>query len=433
MKKIFTKIGLTTLGIMFSFSIFVLPKISEANFYFTSLDIDYIVTASNIPPVANAGADVPISLPTTQVVFSPGQATATDADGTVVSTVWTQVSGASAIIANSSTLTPTFSGMNTIGTYTFRLTVTDDQGATDFDDMNVVVSAPGNLPPVSVPGPNQSIAQPSSAVSVDGSGSYDPDGTIVSYLWQQNMVGAPATATIVSPNTATTSITGLTALGTYRFALTVTDNVGATNAASMTVTVSTSGSTVTVTLNASPLTLPSGGGNTTLTWTSTNATSCTGTNFNTGGATNNHPIYGGLGVTVSLSTTTTYRIDCTNGGSSGFDEETVTVLSTSDGINGVCAANHFLCIAGNSVNNQTGTTSWTWDCQGINGGSTDSCEERFQTGKPQCSDEVDNDDDALVDIDDPGCHTDGKANNPATYDPNDDDERNAPKIKVIEI
>ena len=47
--------------------------------------------------------------------------------------------------------------------------------------------------------------------------------------------------------------------------------------------------------------------------------------------------------------------------------------------------------------------------------------------------EVDNDGDALIDIDDPGCHTDGKANNPATYVPTDNDERNSPKIKVIEI
>lgn len=428
MKNIFTKIGLTTLGIIFSLSVFILPKNSEATFFYTSLGIDYIVTASNIPPVANAGTNVNLNSPTSSTTFVPGQATATDADGTVVSTVWSQVSGpVSAGIASGSTLTPTFSGMTSVGTYTFRLTVIDDQGATDFDDMQVIISAPSNVPPVSVPGPNQSIAQPMSAVSVDGSLSYDPDGTIVSYLWQQNMVGAPATATIVSPNSAQTSITGLTALGTYRFALTVTDNVGATNSASMTVTVNASGSSVSVTLTALPNLFPSGGGMTYLSWTSSNATSCVGTNFSTGGLLNqtNQP--------EQIGVTTTYRIDCTNGLASAHDEKTVTVLSTADTINGRCAANHFLCVAGNSTNNQTSATSWTWDCQGMNGGTTASCTEDFQAGKPQCSDEVDNDGDALIDIDDPGCHTDGKANNSATYVPTDDDERNSPKIKVIEI
>lgn len=43
---------------------------------------------------------------------------------------------------------------------------------------------------------------------------------------------------------------------------------------------------------------------------------------------------------------------------------------------------------------------------------------------PECSDAVDNADgeDTLADADDPGCHTDGNAGNPASYDPNDGDE-----------
>lgn len=44
---------------------------------------------------------------------------------------------------------------------------------------------------------------------------------------------------------------------------------------------------------------------------------------------------------------------------------------------------------------------------------------------PQCSDGTDNDGDGLVDADDPGCHTDGDATNPASYDPLDDDETDA--------
>ena len=43
-------------------------------------------------------------------------------------------------------------------------------------------------------------------------------------------------------------------------------------------------------------------------------------------------------------------------------------------------------------------------------------------GAPACSDGVDNDGDSVIDTDDPGCHTDGDATNPASFDPNDDDE-----------
>jgi hypothetical protein len=46
-----------------------------------------------------------------------------------------------------------------------------------------------------------------------------------------------------------------------------------------------------------------------------------------------------------------------------------------------------------------------------------------ETG-PQCSDGVDNDGDGLIDAADPGCHSDGNANNPASYVPSDNDESN---------
>lgn len=52
---------------------------------------------------------------------------------------------------------------------------------------------------------------------------------------------------------------------------------------------------------------------------------------------------------------------------------------------------------------------------------------------PACSDTVDNDDaeDDLADQADPGCHTDGDAGNPESYDPNDDDETDAPAAAPV--
>lgn len=42
----------------------------------------------------------------------------------------------------------------------------------------------------------------------------------------------------------------------------------------------------------------------------------------------------------------------------------------------------------------------------------------------QCSDGADNDGDTLIDMSDPGCHTDGNASNTSSYDPNDNNETN---------
>ncbi len=45
-------------------------------------------------------------------------------------------------------------------------------------------------------------------------------------------------------------------------------------------------------------------------------------------------------------------------------------------------------------------------------------------GSPQCSDGADNDGDGVIDAADPGCHSDGNAGNPDSYNPNDDSEAN---------
>jgi hypothetical protein len=93
-----------------------------------------------------------------------------------------------------------------------------------------------NQPPTANAGANQSIVSPASTVTLTGSGS-DADGTVTSYAWAQTGGTAGIAAVISSPGTASTGITGLTGVGTYIFQLTVTDNQGATGAATVTITV----------------------------------------------------------------------------------------------------------------------------------------------------------------------------------------------------
>jgi hypothetical protein len=78
------------------------------------------------------------------------------------------------------------------------------------------------------------VTLPTSSVTLAGTGSDPEDGTAVTFAWSQ--VSGPSTATLTTPNAATTEVTDLVA-GTYAFRLTVTDTKGATATAQATVTV----------------------------------------------------------------------------------------------------------------------------------------------------------------------------------------------------
>ncbi|QHT67859.1 T9SS type A sorting domain-containing protein [Rhodocytophaga rosea] len=93
----------------------------------------------NQPPVANAGADITLTLPTNNVTLL---GTAADPDGntTIASTVWTKLSGPAATISGASTTSLTLTNL-VEGTYVFRLTVSDNASPalTHFDEATVLV------------------------------------------------------------------------------------------------------------------------------------------------------------------------------------------------------------------------------------------------------------------------------------------------------
>jgi hypothetical protein len=325
-------------------------------------------TTANQSPIVNAGGNQTITLPTNSVVLN---GSASDPDGSIASVAWTQRSGPStAVIATPNSVTTAVSGLQA-GSYVFRLTATDNQGASAFSEASITVNPePGmvvtqtlvsftlmnsetNLPvpgyenipngaqlplnslpqglnirantnpeivgsvvfnligsngggnrtqtetaapyalfgdsngnygpwlpsrpqagfsyqltgtpftqasgkgtagtpltisfsfvnqstpapnqhPVANAGGNQTITLPISSITLNGSASSDPDGTIVSFNWTQQ--SGPSTAVLATPNTAITTASGLQA-GTYVFRLTVTDNQGATAFADATITV----------------------------------------------------------------------------------------------------------------------------------------------------------------------------------------------------
>src|SRR6185312_7396837 len=176
--------------------------------------------AVNIPPVADAGSDQTITLPINSVTLS---GSGTDADGSITNYNWTQISGPSSIsIANSISPDIPLTGLIE-GVYNFQLEVTDNDGATGADIIQVTVNAAPNEVPVADAGSDQIITLPVSTITLSGSGS-DADGTIVNYTWTK--ISGPSGNTFVNANSSNTDVTGLVQ-GVYQFQLAVTDNDGA--------------------------------------------------------------------------------------------------------------------------------------------------------------------------------------------------------------
>lgn len=99
----------------------------------------------NVPPVARAGADR--TAPIGSLVTLDGS-TSTDAEGPISSFAWAQIAGPSVVLAGSGptrTYTPSVEGVRT-----FRLTVTDNSGATSQDTVVVTTPAPEDDSPVSI-------------------------------------------------------------------------------------------------------------------------------------------------------------------------------------------------------------------------------------------------------------------------------------------
>jgi hypothetical protein len=186
-------------------------------------------TTTNQAPVVNAGTNQTITLPTSAVTLS---GSATDADGTITSYLWTKTSGTGGTITTANAASTTVTGL-TAGSYVFNLQATDNGGANGNKTVTITVNAAAtNQAPVVNAGSNQTITLPASSVSLSGSAT-DADGTIASYLWTKT---SGTGGTITNPNSASTTVTGLTA-GTYVFNLKATDNGGATGNKTVTITV----------------------------------------------------------------------------------------------------------------------------------------------------------------------------------------------------
>ncbi len=143
-----------------------------------------------------------------------------DTDGNIVSYAWDFGDGGTGTGVSPS---HTYAAA---GNYTVSLTVTDNDGLSDSAATTAEIIA-ANVAPTADPGGPYS-GTVGVALTFDGSGSNDTDGTIVSYTWD---FGDGATGMGVTPTHVYTTA------DTFDVTLTVTDNDGATNTAVTTATI----------------------------------------------------------------------------------------------------------------------------------------------------------------------------------------------------
>jgi len=198
----------------------------------TATDIIVItVNPVNVAPIANTGSDQTVNEVTSVSLTGSG----TDSDGTIESYSWTQTDGNPVTITGEDTATATFNAPSTLVQLplTFQLTVTDNEGATATDTIDIMVEPVNVAPNVNV-GSDQTVNEVTT-VSLTGSGT-DSDGTIESYSWTQTD-GNPVTITGANTPTATFDAPSTLEKITFTFQLTVTDNEGATTSDSVIITV----------------------------------------------------------------------------------------------------------------------------------------------------------------------------------------------------
>lgn len=196
-------------------------KVTDNGGLTATTTVSVTVLAAYRNPVANAGADRNLQLPTNSIELDGSSSS--DPNGLAISFSWQQLSGPNTSTLASAGNAKTLVSNLVAGTYLYRLTVTNSANLSAADTMKLVVlPIPENKAPVAVIRDSM-ISNSPWRWALNAAGSYDTDGNIASYSWAY--LSGPVTPTLLSPSGAATEVTNLIA-GAYKFRLTITDNLG---------------------------------------------------------------------------------------------------------------------------------------------------------------------------------------------------------------
>uniref|UniRef100_A0A3Q3SM69 KIAA0319 ortholog n=1 Tax=Mastacembelus armatus TaxID=205130 RepID=A0A3Q3SM69_9TELE len=187
---------------------------------------------SNRGPVAVVGPDRKLFLPVSSLLLNGNGSTD---DRGIVSYHWDAISGPPGLkLEGADQAVATVTGLR-VGRYTFTLTVSDQEGATDSASLTVRVQK-GSLPPVAHASGSHTLTLPNNSLVLRGSIT-DGDQTEVHYLWVRDSQ-SPAAGDVLYGSHAQASLYLANLVeGTYLFQLRVTDAQGHSSTATATVEV----------------------------------------------------------------------------------------------------------------------------------------------------------------------------------------------------
>lgn len=193
--------------------------------------VDINVTASNDLPLVNAGPDQNIA---ENALVTLNGSSSSDPEGQTLTYQWTQTAGTTVTLSNAAVANPTFTAPNltTNSSLTFRLIVNDgvQNSLADLVTINITAS---NDAPVANAGVDQNKSEQTN-VTLDGSGSSDPEGQAITYAWTQT-AGTSVSLSSSTASQPTFTIPNVTSNETMTFRLIVND--GAQNSAAATVSI----------------------------------------------------------------------------------------------------------------------------------------------------------------------------------------------------
>ncbi|MCK6575283.1 PKD domain-containing protein, partial [Myxococcota bacterium] len=156
----------------------------------------------NRPPRAVAWAPATVR-PGLRVLLEGGRSF--DPEGAPLTYAWSQIGGVGVLLEGDDQAQAAFEAPAGRAALEFRLVVTDVEGLTDTATVAVQI---GNTAPAVDAGPDQHGVAPEARIALDGSGSRDPDGDAITFLWRQVAGPEVLLDDVLSPRPAFTAPAG---------------------------------------------------------------------------------------------------------------------------------------------------------------------------------------------------------------------------------